>query len=380
MIDSNKLNLSILILLSAAIISIPLLHHQGTFSFGGFLIILFVFIILYLASRKNVLNLASHSLPASILPTTVLLSQILGFTFFDFDPNGIRSLAQFIFRASFVTAIIFTMNWFSSILKVKNFREWKIFLLFAIAFIMRLSLTRIVLQPNVDIFDILKYGPQALIQGANPYQPNFGGTLNSPTSSGVTRFITYWPMSLYPFIVTELLGIDPRVLLAVIEFLLAFLIYSELKTKRVEKVFRVGIPLLFLYFPFFPVVTNRSFIDPLILLFLYIAFRFKRQNRYFLSGIMFGCITATKYLYLPAMIVFASTIKRIFHNWKILLASSVTTLALLLPFILWDYDSLLKQTVLNEIKRQGTYLTQFGLESTVLFGRNLELLNSRNIG
>ena len=187
-----------------------------------FLIILFVFIILYLASRKNVLNLASHSLPASILPTTVLLSQILGFTFFDFDPNGIRSLAQFIFRASFVTAIIFTMNWFSSILKVKNFREWKIFLLFAIAFIMRLSLTRIVLQPNVDIFDILKYGPQALIQGANPYQPNFGGTLNSPTSSGVTRFITYWPMSLYPFIVTELLGIDPRVLLAVIEFLLAF--------------------------------------------------------------------------------------------------------------------------------------------------------------
>ena len=59
-------------------------------------------------------------------------------------------------------------------------------------------------------------------------------------------------MSLYPFIVTELLGIDPRVLLAVIEFLLAFLIYSELKTKRVEKVFRVGIPLLFLYLPILP--------------------------------------------------------------------------------------------------------------------------------
>ena len=174
MIDSNKLNLSILILLSAAIISIPLLHHQGTFFVWW--IFNYPICIYYSLSciKKNVLeNLASHSLPASILPTTVLLSQILGFTFFDFDPNGIRSLAQFIFRASFVTAIIFTMNWFSSILKVKNFREWKIFLLFAIAFIMRLSLTRIVLQPNVDIFDILKYGPQALIQGANPYQPNW---------------------------------------------------------------------------------------------------------------------------------------------------------------------------------------------------------------
>ena len=145
-----------------------------------------------------------------------------------------------------------------------------------------------------------------LIQGANPYQPNFGGTLNSPTSSGCNSLYHILAHVIVSIYCHRTIRHRPESFTCCNRIFISFLIYSELKTKRVEKVFRVGILLLFLYFPFFPVVTNRSFIDPLILLFLYIAFRFKRQNRYFLSGIMFGCITATKYLYLPRMIVFAS--------------------------------------------------------------------------
>lgn len=359
-------SLVIKLLIVAVILSVSLLHHQGTFSYGGFLIVVLSFIFLYYISLKKLLSSGIKSLLLpGLVPLLVLVGQILGFVFFDFDNNGIQSFAQFTFRISFLLAIIFTINLFLSVLKDGDDHErgWsrKLYILFFFALVLRVSVIRIVREPTVDIFEILKYGSLALTQGRNPYQVNFGGLLTSPTPSGITSFITYWPMSIYPFVPSSFISLDPRLILIASEMILSVLLFKELKDKRVSVFFWTGIPLLLLYFPFFPVVTARSFVDPLILLFLYLAFRFRSRSNFALAGFMLGAFASVKYLYIPPLIVFSSSVKRLKRNWKMLLVSAITLVLFLGPFLLWDGQMFVRKTVLDEFYRQETYLTQFGL-------------------
>ncbi len=352
----------VFLLFIATLISIPLLHHQGTFSYGGFLIIILLFFLLYHLSRTNSFFTIKTDLPAHIvIPLLVLISQILGFTFFNNDPNGIRTKAQALFRIGYLTAIILTLAWLQASSKNKSISKWKIIILFIVAFLLRISLTRIVIEPNIDVFDLLKHGSAALLSGKNPYQSQFGGTLQQATFSGFNNFITYWPMAIYPFLLTAITSTDPRLLLSLCELALAILIYQDLKKQKTPVSLRLGIPLLLLYFPFFTTATAGSFIDPLILFFLYLAMKFRQKNKTLLTGVMFGCIIATKYFFLPPMVVFASSLHRIKKYWKMLFWMGMTTLLLLLPFLLWDSSTFLEQTVFMERHRQTTFLVQFGL-------------------
>lgn len=359
-------SLVIKLLIAAVMLSVPLLHHQGTFSYGGFLSIVILFVFLYHVSlRKTILSSIKPLLSLRLIPLLILFSQILGFTFFDFDNNGIQSIAQFTFRASFLLAIVLSVSLFLSVLKNPGYHEnnwsWKLYSLFFLALVLRVSIIRIVREPAVDIFEILKYGSLALIHGRNPYQMNFGGFLTTPTLSGVTSFITYWPMAIYPFVPSAFFSLDPRVVLISAEMVLSILLYQELKAKKAPTFFRMGIPLLFLYFPFFPVVTARSFVDPLILLFLYLAFRFRSKSNFAFFGLMLGVLASVKYLYVPPLIVFSSSLKRLKRNWKMFLVGTVTLVLFLAPFLVWDGQAFVRRTILDELDRQETYITQFGL-------------------
>lgn len=365
---TNNESLTTGFLIAAVMVSVSLLHHQGTFSYGGFLVITITFVFLYWISlRKSILSSMKLLFHPNLVPPLVLFSQVLGFTFFDFDNNGIQSIAQLIFRVTFLLAIFLTVNLFFSVLKNPGYyeneknRSWRLYSLFFFALVLRVSVIRIVREPAVDIFDILKYGSLALINGKNPYQMNFGGLLSHPVPSGVTSFITYWPMAIYPFVPSAFFSLDPRLVLIAAEMTLSILLYKELRTKKVSTFFWMGIPLLLLYFPFFPVVTARSFVDSLMLLFLYLAFRFISQSNFALAGFALGALASVKYLYVPPLIVFSSSLRRLKRNWKMLIVSAITLALLLIPFLLWDWQTFVRKTILDELDRQETYLTQFGL-------------------
>lgn len=358
----NKTDFSTALLLSALgfSLSIPLLHHTGTFSFGGFLIYLLIFSALITVSLKHKRKLGGGIITSTTgFPTLILISQVIGFTFFDHDVNGIRSIAQAAFRLNYIVAILLTVCWVFLSNRKRSMARIVIPALFFIAFILRISLVRIVQSPVVDIYEILLLGPKALIQGKNPFQNNFGGIITAPTPSGINSFITYWPMSIYLEIPFVMIFNDPRILFIVCELITAVFIYRKLADNPLD--IKAGLPLLYLYFPFFPTAIARSFVDPLIILFLLLGFYFKKEGKTILSGIFFGSIVATKYLYFPPLVIFTSSFKKLKNNWKMLMVVLVTIFVSILPFLLWS-NSFVEKTITNELKRQYSYSTQYGLD------------------
>lgn len=346
-------------------ISIPALHHLGTYSHGGFLFLIFLFsIYLWLIRRKNAseipFNKPQHLLPVLLV---VLIAQVVSFVLNDLDMNGTRTLGQLFFRIFFFSAITITIHsLFENMIQPKKISDRKMFLLFALAFLLRVSLTRIVAQPNVDIYDTLRLGPSALIHGLNPYQQNYGGFISSPPLSGITSF-AYWPTAL--LLAPALLLIkDPRLVLSGIELALIVLLYADLKKQDRRGWIHIGIPLLMAYHPLFILATTRSFLDSLILLLFYLGFRAMNKRHLVKAGIYWGLSVGAKYLYLPPFIFLLKNVQKIRSHWKIVISLGLTILIILLPFVWWDSSSLLESTIFQQLRHQSSGLSRLGLNIT----------------
>lgn len=346
-------------------ISLPSLHHLGTYSHGGFLFLVFLFAIyLWLIKRKNSseipFNKPQHLLPAILV---VLIAQALSFILNDSDMNGTRTLGQLFFRIFFFAAIGITIHsLFENMIRPKTISGKKMFLLLALAFLLRVSLTRIVVQPNVDIYDTLRLGPSALIHGFNPYQQNYGGFISSPPPSGITSF-AYWPTA---FISAPILLIvkDPRLVLSGIELALIIILYFDLKKLNNRGWVHIGIPLLLAYHPLFILSTTRSFLDPLILILFYLGFKAMNKRQLTKAGIYWGLSIGAKYLYFPPFIFLLTNFRKIRSNWKILMSFGLTILIILIPFLWWDSASFLESTIFQQLRHQSSGLSQLGLNIT----------------
>lgn len=80
LVESHK-STAIIIASISLILSIPLMHHLGTFTFGGFLFILMLFVIFYLVSLGKIVKI-SPLVTKIIIPLNLLIALIVGFVFF----------------------------------------------------------------------------------------------------------------------------------------------------------------------------------------------------------------------------------------------------------------------------------------------------------
>lgn len=338
-------------------LSIPLIHHMGTFTFGGFLFILMSFIIFYLVSLGKRIKI-SQLAAKIIIPLNLAIGLIIGFVFFDQNLNGIHSLAQLTFHLSYICAIALVVYWLRQALANKPVNTIIFPILIILAFILKISVIRISQQPVVDIFDILQYGPKAVLAGKNPYQKYFGGIIDYPLPSGVKSFISYWPVAIYILLPFAIFTNDPRYALIFYELILAIFMWKN--AKKIPIHLRAMSPLYLLYFPFFSTVTARSFIDLAILLMVFLAFKAQRLNKKIQSGFYWGLVVGTKYLYLPPIIVFFDSIKLLKHHLLMLSSFMLTLLIIISPFLSWD-QSFIQHTILDQIREQFNHLAKFSL-------------------
>lgn len=353
----NHISAAIIITSISLALSMPLIHQLGTFTFGGFLFILMLFVIFYSISSGKIIKISPLA-SKIVVPLSLLVALIMGFIFFDQDLNGIRSLAQLLFRLSYFSAIALTIYWLCKALSNKAVNVVIFPILIALAFILKICIIHISQQPVVDIFDILQYGPKALLAGKNPYQEYFGGIIDQPLPSGVKSFISYWPVAIYVLLPFSIFTDDPRYALIFYELILAVLMWKN--ANKVPIHLKAMPPLYLLYFPFFTTAVSRSFIDMAILLMVFLAFKANRLKKSVLSGFYWGLVIGMKYLYLPPMIMFFDSLKLIKRNWLIFFSFILTLVMIIAPFLLWD-KYFLQHTILDQIGEQFSPLTRFSL-------------------
>lgn len=353
----NRQPAAIIIASMSLILSIPLLHHIGTFTFGGFLFILMLFITFYLVSLGKIIKI-SPLVSKIIVPLNLLVALIIGFVFFDQDLNGIRSLAQLLFRLSYMSAITIVIYWLYRAISNKTVNLPIFPILISLAFTLKISVIHISQQPVVDIFDILQYGPKAVLAGKNPYQEYFGGIIDHPLPSGVKSFISYWPAAIYILLPFAVFISDPRYALIFYELILAIFMWKN--ANKIPIHLRAMSPLYLLYFPFFSTVVTRSFIDMAILLMVFLAFKAQHLKRKIQSGFYWGLVIGTKYLYLPPIIVFFDSLKLFKRNRLILSSLMLTLVIIIAPFLSWG-QPFVQHTILDQINEQFSHLTKFSL-------------------
>jgi len=218
------------------------------------------------------------------------------------------------------------------------FLKYRFPLLIIISLILRILIVTSSPNPQIDVFDILKNGPKALLQGQNPYSQTYNKIyVDSPSS-----YFAYPPgilLSVLPF--TAFLG-DPRYLFIFAEILSAIMIYSILKKAKADKMAEI-IPLIFLFNLRWSLVLEQSWIDSLAV-FVFAAILFFQTQKQ-LQGLILPLTTflitvKQSFIILPLLIIksFGLKIREIIVS--LALISAIT-----LPFFLWGPNDFVKRTI-----------------------------------
>lgn len=217
-------------------------------------------------------------------------------------------------------------------------KQYRFPLLILISLALRIFMVLSSPNPQIDVFDILKNGPKALLQGQNPYSQ----TYNKIYTDAPVSYFAYPPgilFSVFPF--TAFLG-DPRYLFILAEILSAIIIYSVLKKANGDKLAEI-IPLIFLFNLRWSLVLEQSWIDTLAV-FVFAAILFiqtqKQLQRLTLPLTVFLITIKQSFIILPFLVIksFGLRIREI-------LVSLALISTIVFPFFLWGPNDFIKRTI-----------------------------------
>ncbi len=189
-------------------------------------------------------------------------------------------------------------------------------------------------HPAIDVFDSLKKGGEALLEGKNPYNIQYGQVYKNVTP---LTYFPYPPGSLLFLAPTVFLFKDPRVLLIMCQTFTSLLFFMILRQACRSRRVRELVPILYLYFPMSFFIIEQSWLDPLaaFLLSLFAYLNLKYTNQKFLKVITLGLTIIVKQ-YLPIILLFL--LKNTSKYLKIICLSTISALIILLLFYLPNPD------------------------------------------
>jgi len=253
----------------------------------------------------------------------LMLCVILIFSYFFEKPKADSPILEFkILNFEFVSDFVLRISDF-----VNHLLKYRFWLLIAIALILRIFMVFSSPNPQIDVFDILKNGPKALLQGQNPYSQ----TYNKIYIDAPANYFAYSPGSILAVLPFVAIFNDPRFAMISAEILTAILIYIVGKNELLA--------LLFLFNPRFSFVTEQSWLDPLIPFFLLLFYYlYKIKEKESLALFIFGFIAVIKqsFIFFPVFLL-----KIIAGNLKKWLWPTAAVILTLVPFLLWNAHDLI---------------------------------------
>ncbi len=221
--------------------------------------------------------------------------------------------------------------------------KWVAILLLAIWMSLQLLMIISSPQPWIDVYEILKEAPQALLRGKNPYSI----TYKKMYPQVEPNFFSYLPfMFLYtaPFVV---LFNDPRLGFILAQFLTFFILAKKFswRDKNFGRQFSFLLGLLILFQPLSLYMTEQSYTEPLILLELVLFYYFLTQGQRW-AGLILGIGLATKQYFVLSLLFLREKLN-INSRWrKYLLPMIATTTAIIGPFFLINKKDFIYDTIL----------------------------------
>ena len=263
----------------------------------------------------------------------------ISFTSNIIDINGELSLAMWLNRFFIFLSLLATISLFLKKMpnKILNFLITKsFFILLSLSLLIQVTDIRIVRKPDIDVFDVLRWGPVEMISGHNPYETsasveNFKG---NPTKY---HHYAYGPTTLYLFLPFDLIFRDPRYLLVISNIIVAISLYLITKKSWKDQKIAELTALLYLFNPKLSYFLTYSWTDGLIVALIALAV-LTATYKINLVGIFLSLAVGIKIFYLlPLLFLFKN---QSFRKLKIFVFGLSTLMLIHLPFLILNWKAM----------------------------------------
>ena len=336
-----------LTLLIAAFLTSTFIYSVNLwFSMSGFYLVLSTILLLsVIVLVKGQLFTTKKIDFGSILIIVLFLFSILSFTINVEDVNGFLSLAMWVNRfAMFLVPPIILLYFFenSNISLIKKLLAYKFAILILLSLVIQLTLIRIVRVPDIDVYQVLRYGPPRIMALENPYETGATNFQLAPKNFGYGHY-AYGPATIFLFLPFDILLGEPRYLLIITNFLAAFALYKiSMRSWGNKKISQI-ISLLYLYNPRLVYFLTFSWTDGLIVSLLLLGILFLLNRRFILSGTLLSLTVGVKIFYALPFLFFLKN--KDFINLKLVLSGILTFLVLHFPFVLLNWQAIYNSIV-----------------------------------
>jgi len=223
---------------------------------------------------------------------------------------------------------------------VENILKYKFAILIMLAVIMRIATIMFSPHPYIDVFYITNDGVENLVRGIDPYSASYTSPL-----PGFYSNPGYLPAVIFMNLPGRIIFQDVRFGYIIAQLIIIAIIYLLLREKYAENKIMIELPILmFMYYPNSLFVLEQTWIEPLLLLILFLfALIFIKQKLSYLACAILGLFISLKQNNFP-FLIFALASFRIDLK-KISLILSAIFLPII-PFLIWNYRSFIGTAIL----------------------------------
>jgi hypothetical protein len=203
-------------------------------------------------------------------------------------------------------------------------------------------------HPFIDVFTISTAACDYFRQGINPYAQSYPDIYRG--AYGYTPTYPYWPGVLLPQTLSRLVLGDIRFAYILADLVTVASLISISKSLRWPRDLSYLAPLLWLSFPVTLFVLDQSWIDTFLVTATTVFVAMFLGKRWVATGIALGYLCATKqysvfFAFLSLLMFLTPPFRASKAFLKVTVATLVSFLILMLPFIVWDWDAFYRSTI-----------------------------------
>lgn len=303
---------------------------RGNYSFASVvsLIIFLGLIINYLFFRRTIISL--NNLPSLLFLQKIILIVSIFLSIILYGGYSQSRGLMFNLSLYLLAALLFL----TVFLKANRF-IWFFWIVYTILGLFMLLSSP---QPVVDVFIILKEGAEGLLRGKNPYSMVFTHIKNYPFyPKGIDNYYCYFPLTIVLTIPSIIISNDPRVSLLLAQLVVSFFLYKKLSQPYLS--------LIFLFNPLSLLILEMSWIEPLVILLLFLFLYFISKKKFFISSVFLGFLLATKQYTILLIPLLWELLAKKKQKASYLLTVLVIVGIITVPFILWSFKDFFHDTV-----------------------------------
>ncbi len=329
-----------ILVLSYVLLAWGLNLHEGMYTPRAFFLVAIAYVLIAcvliaLPALKKKPNSLVPSITALVAGASVLLT--LQYTS---SPLLYPASSWFETAVHATNAVVLCITLLQSIALFPKIRSGLLGLATVTALALRLFIPIASPEPLVDVHSLSQQSAEHMRLGNNPYTAPMNDIYHG--SFRTVEHYAYPPASLYPQFVGYVLFGDIRYALIAAEFLFVWILWIQLRKTRwpADKAFLLL--LLFLYHPRGMFVLEQGWMEPMMLGAFSLTLLLLQRSKKMLAAVTYGWFLASKQSVLLLLLPYVIVEKR---PWRWLMVA-IAGLLTLIPFALWDMESLWNNGIL----------------------------------